>query len=450
MANIRRFHKFYFKIELCSQIVTGKISKSEACGEHKLSPTLLDRWVNRYKVFRDDVFVEDAEYQKTQEAYVNQLDQALGQAHSEAISMNPKIRNCLKIGVVLLCAILVGIWIYKPSIKGIDLKNRSLIVSDIYLGMFHRSSSNGYCWLDDNRVLYDRYDNPDGSQQFYQFDVASQTESKVPNLTYLKKTIGNLTAIGFVPSPNGQWIVVQNYDGPQVLARSDGSLIRPLPKIGQNEQFEAIWERDSSSFLFKKCTAGEIVEATRYYIDGRVPPKTLLTYAALPQSLYSNPNSMLGLKYVSEFGVANGLKRFTGLEYPNEYTDGVFERNNGVIISTVTIAEPNKVVVVNAKTVFPPNHTYMNAILSPDGKKIAWARLSKGESYLTTVLGRFMPWTAQDKHSSMELWITDIDGNHSQYVGYTDGAGASDLRWLPSGKNLSWNIGYKLYRIPVN
>ncbi len=83
MANNRRFHKKEFKVELCSQIIAGEISKARACREHKLSPTLLDRWVTKYREFGDNAFVEDPEYQKTQEAYVKQLEQALGQAHLE-------------------------------------------------------------------------------------------------------------------------------------------------------------------------------------------------------------------------------------------------------------------------------------------------------------------------------------------------------------------------------
>src|SRR5512141_2662440 len=52
----RRSFRRDFKLLLCRDVVTGNISKAQACREHGLSPGMLDRWVDQYKVRGEDAF----------------------------------------------------------------------------------------------------------------------------------------------------------------------------------------------------------------------------------------------------------------------------------------------------------------------------------------------------------------------------------------------------------
>jgi transposase-like protein len=54
MAN-RKYNRA-FKIATCQAIVSGAKSKAQTCREHGLTPSMLDRWVNQYKILGQDAF----------------------------------------------------------------------------------------------------------------------------------------------------------------------------------------------------------------------------------------------------------------------------------------------------------------------------------------------------------------------------------------------------------
>jgi len=53
---VRRSFRREFKIELCRDIVEGRLSKARACREHALSPGMLDRWVDQFKALGESAF----------------------------------------------------------------------------------------------------------------------------------------------------------------------------------------------------------------------------------------------------------------------------------------------------------------------------------------------------------------------------------------------------------
>lgn len=52
----RRSFSREFKLSLCQQIEAGALSKAQACREHGLSPGLLDRWVDQFRVLGSEAF----------------------------------------------------------------------------------------------------------------------------------------------------------------------------------------------------------------------------------------------------------------------------------------------------------------------------------------------------------------------------------------------------------
>ncbi len=52
----RRSFSREFKLGICQEIVSGLRSKAQVCREHGLSPGMLDRWVDQFKVLGSDAF----------------------------------------------------------------------------------------------------------------------------------------------------------------------------------------------------------------------------------------------------------------------------------------------------------------------------------------------------------------------------------------------------------
>lgn len=52
----RRSFRREFKIGICRQVIEGTLTKARACRENGLSPGVLDRWVDQYKLLGEHAF----------------------------------------------------------------------------------------------------------------------------------------------------------------------------------------------------------------------------------------------------------------------------------------------------------------------------------------------------------------------------------------------------------
>ena len=94
MSVMRRTHSREFKIDLCERIKLGKISKSAACREYDLAPSMLDRWCAAYEKKGQEAFSKDGPIDA--EKRVKELEASLGRAHLE----NEFLREALgKLGI---------------------------------------------------------------------------------------------------------------------------------------------------------------------------------------------------------------------------------------------------------------------------------------------------------------------------------------------------------------
>lgn len=85
MSRSRRTFTREFKLDLCQKVRLGQLSKMAACREHALSPTLLDRWLDRYD--REGLGPDQR---------IKELEASLGRAHLE----NEFLREALgKLGI---------------------------------------------------------------------------------------------------------------------------------------------------------------------------------------------------------------------------------------------------------------------------------------------------------------------------------------------------------------
>lgn len=94
MSMIRRTFSREFKLDICEKVKLGQATKSAACREHSLSPSLLDRWLARYESKGRAAFSESSP--PDLERRVKELEASLGRAHLE----NEFLREALgKLGV---------------------------------------------------------------------------------------------------------------------------------------------------------------------------------------------------------------------------------------------------------------------------------------------------------------------------------------------------------------
>ena len=81
MSAMRRSFSREFKLSVCEKVKLGQQTKSAACREHSLSPSLLDRWMAQYESKGHSAFGENGPVDL--EKRVKELEASLGRAHLE-------------------------------------------------------------------------------------------------------------------------------------------------------------------------------------------------------------------------------------------------------------------------------------------------------------------------------------------------------------------------------
>ena len=68
-------------MDVCVRIEGGELTKAQACREHRLSPSLLDRWLGQFREAGRHAFEDSASEEIDKDRRIRQLEEALGQAH---------------------------------------------------------------------------------------------------------------------------------------------------------------------------------------------------------------------------------------------------------------------------------------------------------------------------------------------------------------------------------
>lgn len=94
MSVMRRTFAREFKLDLCQKVKLGQCSKSAACREHSLSPSLLEKWLVQYESKGQSAFSDAGPVDLDRR--VKELEASLGRAHLE----NEFLREALgKLGI---------------------------------------------------------------------------------------------------------------------------------------------------------------------------------------------------------------------------------------------------------------------------------------------------------------------------------------------------------------
>lgn len=81
MSVMRRTFAREFKLDICQKVKLGQQSKSSACREHGLSPSLLDRWLAQFEAKGQGAFADSGPVDLDRR--VKELEASLGRAHLE-------------------------------------------------------------------------------------------------------------------------------------------------------------------------------------------------------------------------------------------------------------------------------------------------------------------------------------------------------------------------------
>lgn len=81
MSVVKRTFTREFKLELCQRVKLGELTKTAACREHSLSPSLLNHWMDLYEAQGQDAFPDGGPVDLAKR--VKELEASLGRAHLE-------------------------------------------------------------------------------------------------------------------------------------------------------------------------------------------------------------------------------------------------------------------------------------------------------------------------------------------------------------------------------
>jgi transposase len=88
-----RVHSSAFKLHVCEQIAAGQVSQAQACREHNLAHSLIERWYRAYKDHGNLAFVRPAhDARELMERRVADLERLCGQLTLE----NELLKRALK------------------------------------------------------------------------------------------------------------------------------------------------------------------------------------------------------------------------------------------------------------------------------------------------------------------------------------------------------------------
>jgi hypothetical protein len=128
-----------------------------------------------------------------------------------------------------------------------------------------------------------------------------------------------------------------------------------------------------------------------------------------------------------------------------------------ITISTFGVY-PNRTGVQSVSFPLPVTAQINDVELAPHGDRLAWMFVDARRSSLVTMLVRLLPTLASrfPPTEGISVWVSRLDGTEMHEIGFqqTHMSGkdtniATDLRWMPDGKRLSFLMNDSLYSVPA-
>jgi hypothetical protein len=337
------------------------------------------------------------------------------------------MRTARKVGfAVLLLLLLVGaVTLLMAHSKEPDLMR---IAQHLPYGPGDPGGPNAYYWLTDSELLYLSPMQKAGANEVYRLNVH----------TGPVKTQGAIQSGSLHLSPNGKWaLTIMQARGGDIyfIERTDGKRQLRYRRSTSQDPFDVVWTTDDKKMVVSVST-----------MDGA----RLLTYP-LDKLASIAPIDAADLYNTLRLGVlpdnrvlAVSLASCDPI-IPHHKTIDLIEcaLNNGVLVHKHVIPYPNN-----------PNTFTLDAALAPNGERIAWLFSSRSDPPFYDFLYSVYNALGRKPADTVSLYISKSDGGDMRALGNVSlkagDAAPNNLRWTPSGDNLSFLYHARLYLVPVH
>ncbi|HZT42437.1 MAG TPA: hypothetical protein VFA07_09605 [Chthonomonadaceae bacterium] len=298
---------------------------------------------------------------------------------------------------------------------------------------------------------------PDGGT-LIRYDVTTGTETPLYQLTRVFDRSKGMTDSVHV-SPDGKQVLWADSNGGLYSASVDGSGFRRWWKADDANLGELFWLSDSHQWVCLKLVRRNIlfaVDSAHIY--------SLLTSQQTPVRIVPASRLLRQKSLVLEsFGPATTARAWDGgilLNFAVYHTQPLSNVNlhfDKLEILPLNIDKEVSFPHAYALT-FPNQVTFINAIASPQGDRIAWETLEHRVPAWSALLHRILPAYKPQELNIFALKVSRLDGSQTQIVGTMEmPPGDQDsndvpqeLRWTPDGKRLSFLYHRAIWTVPTD
>ena len=296
-----------------------------------------------------------------------------------------------------------------------------------------------YWWLKDNELVY--IQNPNSNYQFVEHNLTTGTEHPLEALTNTAhKTQANYSPGALIPSPDGKHVawIPDCVDG-EIIVSTLGGVV-----VSKHSASEMIcypsWTEDSKWCMY--FTLGTVHGSVRISASETWDITTEVYTKVSAISAYSP--SLINTYPIPPYNALCGSTRSTeDIVLPFLHFKGkdraVFSAFQPREIPAGGRLDLSEYSVFNSGTIT----TY--SIKLPEARKITDAVISPNGNYVALLL---------TNETDQEIWISSMNGKHMRKLGQLlpgnrvdpDKEDAiSEMRWLPSGRGISFREAGKLY-----
>lgn len=309
------------------------------------------------------------------------------------------------------------------------------------------NESIGTHWLNDEEVLFDRFNGPKGDDRIiYRRNIRTKQEQKLDALTKIRDEFGGEVIDSQAVSPDGKWFLCSTRWGPCLLAAVDGSRQFLCTSKNDDSYRSVYWLSDSRHWLEalrnndKRLLFLHDVEHPEQAMPLPIPEKKREVYHSLERVL--SMQEAIAIEKGDE-------------DKPRELTISRFSLDK--------TADP----VVQKRTEVPfesqreetldASIASYETLLSPRGDRLACWGLVERTNATQEWLHRFLPSIKPRVELRGELWVCDLTDGHWHEIGHIVTEPTEEethfhvrFQWLPGGKRLSFQYKDALYTVPAD
>jgi hypothetical protein len=347
-----------------------------------------------------------------------------------------KLRLFRNLMPILLCAALVSIALWRLR-EPLLLERATRVTS---AAGWNRAAFNNeisaHWWLSDREILSYRT-GPGKSMHFFRRDIFTQQETPLPALD--RRLHDYRAGYEMTVSPDGTWIL---WGGPEegwhsMAIRLDGSAMMKTPYDRNSSPHwldgSRHWVNLFINWQQEQWVGGEVYDTAA---PNRPPRKVAI----------GQPNRAgRGWVYItpdSRMVWINRWQRINGFDPEILFSEAGFDANR----------MPRR----NYRIVLPHAATVKGYLYSPDGHRIAWLLSIAHTSPIAAFVKRFLPKFHVATERTDSLWVSRLDGGDFHEIGMVSDKisqhqpGLSCMRWLPSGRRISFLYQDAIWTVPVN